>query len=77
MNFYQEVNDQVENLTPFGDPTLVPRVEAWYATADALDVDREVVRHARYLHELVQERRQERGIHALPVEQLLPLPEPD
>lgn len=76
MSFYQEVNDQVENLTPFGEPTLVPRLEAWYAAAEVLEVPRETVSVARYLQELVQERRKERGVHSLPIEDLLPLPEP-
>lgn len=76
IGFYGEVQDQVTNLSPMGDPFLVPRLEAWLAVADAEGIDHGVVRTARYLHELVQDRQKVPGIHLAPASSLAPPEEP-
>ena len=64
VEFYSAVRDQVVNQTPMGmdggGVYLSPRLEAWAAVAELLDVPRgrrgPLIESARYLHECVEDR---------------------
>ena len=81
VEFYSAVRDQVVNQTPMGmdggGVYLSPRIEAWAAVAELLDVPRgrrgPLIESARYLHECVEDRERSGSVFRLDVSELLPV----
>ena len=81
VEFYQQVRDQVINQTPMGmeggGVYLTPRLEAWVAAAELLEVPggrREpLIRATRFLHEAVEDRERSGSVHRMEPDELLPV----
>ena len=80
VDFYTEVRDQVVNQTPMGmeggGVYLSPRLEAWAAAADLLQIHvkhrRNLINLAKFLHEAVEDRERSASVYRLQIDELMP-----
>jgi hypothetical protein len=78
IEFYLFVSDQMINLTPAAaeKPFLAPRLEAWLAACEVLDIPKEqrawLIDKARLIHRIVEGREKITGLWEIDPAELAP-----